>query len=82
MYVICYVIQLQLHRHPQLCYTYHSIVGNGDSLFSGLESCNGRHWTEDLVLEDAHLVVSLEDRGLHVVTAVHDLMHLTTTQHL
>ena len=45
------------------------VVGNGQGLGLVLEGGHGQHGAEDFFLEDAHLVVALEQRGLHVVAA-------------
>ena len=45
------------------------VVGNGQGFGFVLEGGHGQHGAENFFLEDAHFVVSLEQRGLHVVAA-------------
>mmetsp|Transcript_39887 Transcript_39887/g.69060 ORF Transcript_39887/g.69060 Transcript_39887/m.69060 type:complete len:559 (+) Transcript_39887:102-1778(+) len=62
-----------------------TVVGDRNSLFGGLEGGHRSHRAEDLLLEDAHLVVSLEDRRSNVVTAAQlarELVDSATGQHL
>src|ERR1022692_1243046 len=44
-----------------------SVVADGNSIFHRAELRDRKHRSEDLFLEDAHLVVADEDRRLHVV---------------
>src|SRR6476619_3408124 len=43
------------------------VVRDGERIILGLELRHRYHRPEDLLLEHPHLVVSLEDRGLHVI---------------
>ncbi len=45
------------------------VVGDLQRFLLGLEGGDGHHRAEDFLLEDAHLVVALEHRGLDVVAA-------------
>ena len=61
------------------------IVRDGDGLFRVLEGGHGQHWSEDLFLEDAHLVVALEHGGLDVIPRGEVALQLrrsTTREHL
>jgi hypothetical protein len=50
------------------------IVGNGNSLLHSLEGGHGHHGAEDLLLEDSHVVLALEDGGLDVVSTLHGIV--------
>src|SRR5487761_2716650 len=52
------------------------VVGDGESLCFVLESCYSEYRAEDLFLEDAHLVVSLEQRRLHVIATRQIFAHV------
>src|SRR6266516_1947186 len=45
------------------------VIANVDRFLLVFEGRNGDHGAKDFLLENAHLVVPLEDRRLHVVTA-------------
>ena len=46
------------------------VIGNMQRLFLVLEGRHRNHRPKDLLLEDAHLVVALKDRRLHIVAAL------------
>src|SRR5690554_5173377 len=61
------------------------VVGNGQSLGFVLEGGHCHHRTEDFLLEDAHLVVALEQCRLHIVAAGQialQLLHVATSNQL
>ena len=57
------------------------VVGNRQCFGFVLEGGDSQHRAKDLFLEDAHLVVALEQRGLHVVATgqIPGLLRLRTT---
>src|ERR1700739_778248 len=60
------------------------VIGDFERIGFRLEGGDGNDRSEDLFLEDAHLVVALEDRRLHKVTAVEfaaELSTLAASQH-
>jgi hypothetical protein len=58
------------------------IVSNGNSLLHSLEGGHGHHGAEDLLLEDSHVVLALEDGGLDVVSALHGIVGNTASEDL
>ena len=82
LYKLSCISTIIYYSNYYLIVTYHAIISDRDRLLGGFKGRDGRHRSKDLFLEHSHLVVTLEDGRLHVVTTVHYIIYLTTTQHL
>merc|ERR1712176_1391215 len=59
-----------------------SIVSDFDGLLLGFEGSHSAHWPEDLLLENCHGVVALENGWFDVKPSVHHIIFGTAREHL